>query len=102
MYMFSIVFTDIVLDHLEDTGEQDTTMEKYFGTLYDSFFTLFRAILNGISWYDAADALRPINLLWVQWFHFYIAFCGLATLRKVEASYPSPSACVAWQVSSQC
>ncbi|OLP96190.1 Sodium channel protein [Symbiodinium microadriaticum] len=87
MYMFSIVFTDIVLDHLEDTGEQDTTMEKYFGTLYDSFFTLFRAILNGISWYDAADALRPINLLWVQWFHFYIAFCQFAVLNVMTGVF---------------
>ena len=74
------MFTDIALDHVADTGVPDERLDVYFGTIYRSVSTLFRALLNGFSWSDAADALQPINLFWVQWFHFYIAFCAMAAL----------------------
>lgn len=81
VYIFSILFTDVVLDHLQYDGTSSIGDEKlamYFGTIFSSCTTLFRSLLNGFSWYDAADALGGVHSFWAQMFHFYMAFCRFA------------------------
>lgn len=55
---------------------------EYFGTLQKSMTTLFRTISDGITWNVSADSLLEIQFgqVWVQLYHFYVAFCGLTRL----------------------
>lgn len=78
IYIFGILFTDVLLDFRETAGSTSPDLEqmkKYFGNLGSSSATLFRAISDGISWEIAADSLQPAGHFWVQLFHFYVAFC---------------------------
>ncbi|CAJ1329781.1 unnamed protein product, partial [Effrenium voratum] len=91
MYIFGILFTDLVIDFLfeeEQLGAaQHPLLEKYFGTLYLSMITLFRSISNGLTWHEAADALMPMGMVWVQVFHFYVAFCSFALLNVMTGVF---------------
>lgn len=94
IYIFSILFTDIVLDFLEenlnntsaDADVQDN-LQWYFGNIYTSGETLFRSLLCGFSWIHAADALWPVGTFWVQLFHFYMAFCTLAVMNVITGVF---------------
>jgi hypothetical protein len=80
-YIFGILFTDAVLDHiiLADLAGQSTEVsdqaELYFGALSSSSTTLYRTISDGLTWHVAADTLRQMEFgeFWVQVFHFYAA-----------------------------
>jgi len=85
-YSFGIMFTDAVLDYQLEHGE-DPVLKQYFGTVYASVSTLFRAILGGIDWELAADALEAVGTVWVQLFHLYIAFCGFAVLNVMTGVF---------------
>ncbi|CAJ1405245.1 unnamed protein product [Effrenium voratum] len=90
VYIFSILFTDVVLDHLQYDGTSSIGDEKlamYFGTIFSSCTTLFRSLLNGFSWYDAADALGGVHSFWAQMFHFYMAFCTFAVMNVMTGVF---------------
>ncbi|CAK9108820.1 unnamed protein product [Durusdinium trenchii] len=85
-YSFGIMFTDAVLDYIDSNGPHPV-LQMYFGTVYLSCATLFRSILGGTDWDIAADALEEIDMLWVQLFHLYIAFCGFAVLNVMTGVF---------------
>lgn len=85
-YSFGILFTDAVLDYAASNGPDEAQM-RYFGTVYTSVITLFRAILGGLDWEYAADALLPVGAFWVQIFHLYIAFSGFAVLNVMTGVF---------------
>ncbi|CAE7506213.1 CAC [Symbiodinium natans] len=92
IYIFSILFTDAVIDHVRDLQVEklnNTELEESFGTLYDSYLTLFRSISNGVTWGEPADALEsiPEGTIWVQLFQFYIAFCSFAVLNVMTGVF---------------
>ncbi|CAE7240222.1 CACNA1H [Symbiodinium natans] len=88
IYSFGILFTDAVLYHLFWSGEADEGhLKMYFGSVMSSCNTLFRALMNGFDWSVAADALLPLGDFWVQLFHLYIAFCGLAVLNVITGVF---------------
>jgi len=92
IYIFSILFTDAVIDFVRETGVaelSDTVLEQSFGTLYESYLTLFRSISNGVTWGEPANALSriPEGSIWVQLFHFYIAFCSFAVLNVMTGVF---------------
>ena len=65
----------------------DADLKLYFGSVFHSCTTLFRALMNGFDWSVAADALLPLGEFWVQLFHLYIAFCGLAVLNVITGVF---------------
>ncbi|CAJ1379963.1 unnamed protein product [Effrenium voratum] len=85
-YSFGLLFTDAVLDHAVNNGP-DAAQMRYFGTVYTSVITLFRAILGGLDWELAADSLHSVGWVWVQVFHVYIAFCGFAVLNVMTGVF---------------
>ncbi|CAE7746352.1 Scn11a [Symbiodinium sp. CCMP2592] len=89
IYIFGILFTDVVLNHLWEEGRtaESEDVQQYFGTLYASIITLFRSISNGITWEKAANSLEPISTFWVQVFHFYVAFCSFALLNVMTGVF---------------
>jgi len=100
IYIFGILFTDAVLDFIIEGRDPETSLTDYdaqalalvtpyFGTLYDSVITLFRAISDGLTWNQPADALAeiPLGTFWVTLFHFYIAFCSFAVLNVMTGVF---------------
>ena len=84
IYSFGILFTDMTLQHLElYAGAGDAQLQTYFGSLYISCNTLFRSLLEGFDWVDAAESLRPMGAAFVQLFHLYMAVGGLAILNVI-------------------
>lgn len=87
MYIFGILFTDVVLNYLmEHEGDHDE-LQLYFGSLYSSVVTLFRSIANGLTWGQAADSLEETGFFWVQIFHLYVAFCSFALLNVMTGVF---------------
>lgn len=88
IYSFSILFTDSVHSHVLSEPHQDVSLAvKYFGGVFISCETLFRACLSGFDWVEAADSLRPIGLIWVNLFHVYVAFCSFAVLNVITGVF---------------
>jgi len=104
MYIFAILFTDAALDYiieLKDQVEPLTVDEenhladvsRYFGSLYRSFITMYQVISDGLTWSSPAHALYQLPALgpylWVQLFHFYIAFVAFAVLNVMTGFFCS-------------
>ncbi|CAJ1448643.1 unnamed protein product [Effrenium voratum] len=89
MYIFAILFTDAVLNHVvshkneASLGQSEADAVKFFGTLHDAVLTLFQTISDGLTWNVPASALASIELggTWVTLFYFYVAFCSFAVLN---------------------
>jgi len=88
-YAFSVLFTDAALDYIyENTMDEGAELlDKYYGSVYKSTETLFRALLGGLDWSVPADALLPLGIFWVQLFHWYIAFCSFAVLNVMTGVF---------------
>ncbi|CAJ1349132.1 unnamed protein product [Effrenium voratum] len=97
IYIFGILFTDAVLDHIIEQQTAGADLEKqeladvatYFGTLYQSCLTLFKCISDGLTWNEPSTALTriPLGDFWAQLFHFYIAFCSFAVLNVMTGVF---------------
>jgi len=92
IYVFAIVFTDAVTQHLIDRlGEEHTPTEldliRRFGTLHISMHTLFRCISNGISWDSVIEPLIQVSWLLGYAFSTYIAFCCFAVLNVMTGVF---------------
>ena len=88
IYSFGILFADAALDHsLRYSLGDEHALMLYFGGVYLSCQTLFRAILGGLDWEVAANALIDVGWFWVQLFHTYIAFCGFAVLNVMTGVF---------------
>jgi len=85
IYSFGILFTDMALQYLEETS--DPVLDNFFGSVYQSCSTLFRALLEGFDWVTAADALQPVGVIWVQFFHVYMTVGGLAILNVITGVF---------------
>mmetsp|Transcript_22824 Transcript_22824/g.52850 ORF Transcript_22824/g.52850 Transcript_22824/m.52850 type:complete len:570 (-) Transcript_22824:77-1786(-) len=98
IYIFGILFTDAVLDFVIESQNSDLPLPTngvgedvayYFGTLYSSTNTLFRTVTNGVTWKNPAELLAqvPLGDLWVQLYHFYVAFCTFAVLNVLTGVF---------------
>jgi len=92
MYVFAIVFTDAVTQHLTDRfGEEHRPTElaliECFGTLHASMHTLFRCISDGLTWGPVVESLIQVNWALGYLFSIYIAFCCFAVLNLMTASF---------------
>merc|ERR1711924_486292 len=53
MYVFAIIFVQQSVSYAETTGERDSELDKFWGSLPSSFMTLFMTVTNGFSWKEA-------------------------------------------------
>eukprot|EP00931_Biecheleriopsis_adriatica_P031228 TRINITY_DN18338_c0_g2_i1.p1 TRINITY_DN18338_c0_g2~~TRINITY_DN18338_c0_g2_i1.p1 ORF type:complete len:633 (+),score=77.52 TRINITY_DN18338_c0_g2_i1:198-1901(+) len=93
MFAFSIMFTDVVTEHLYvshlpwEASTVEAEMQKYFGSLPLSMMTLFQAISGGVSWREPVDTLVSIHWAWGYGFATYIAFCYFAVLNVMTGVF---------------
>ncbi|CAE7888032.1 Cacna1h [Symbiodinium necroappetens] len=92
IYSFGVLFTDASLQYM-DSNEANASephlqkLQLYFGGVYASSITLFRTLLAGFDWIEAAEALSPMGLWWVQLFHIYVAFGDFALLNVITGVF---------------
>merc|ERR1712019_48326 len=80
IYVFAICFTQAATDHLKSKGTNEpwasglSEVNRQFGSLGRTVYTLVQAMLGGVSWGVISDALLTVNWTAVLLFFFYIAF----------------------------
>lgn len=83
---FGILFTDGASEHMVSHGV-DPQLMKYYGSLFVTMSTLFKAITGGIDWEVAAEPLESMNALYSITFYSYMAFSIFALLNVVNAMF---------------
>mmetsp|Transcript_26639 Transcript_26639/g.35900 ORF Transcript_26639/g.35900 Transcript_26639/m.35900 type:complete len:282 (+) Transcript_26639:1-846(+) len=87
LYVFAILFTQSATDYIKSIRElQQTPMmapevQRMFGTIPNTLYSLLQAMLGGVSWGVASDALFDIHWTSAGLFFFYIFFTMLAFLN---------------------
>lgn len=94
IYMFGIVFTQLVLSHrieYEEKEKDDEHMQAlyyWWGTLFRSCLSLYEAILGGVDWDDVCwPLMQRVSILLGPIFIVYIAFSVLAMMNVITGIF---------------
>lgn len=79
LFIMSLIFMSATANFLkarfgEDETEHMAQMKNYFGTLSDSFLSLFKSITGGIEWEKLGDGLMKIGNVYGCLFLLYLSF----------------------------
>lgn len=83
---FGILFTDGASDYMVAHGV-DPELQKYYGSLFVTMSTLFKAISGGIDWEVAVEPLAGLSALYSVIFYGYMSFSVFALLNVVNAMF---------------
>lgn len=84
--VFGIFFTDGATQYIAKHGE-DGALRLFYGGLFTSMGTLFKAVSGGLDWNDALDPLMMLAWPYPVIFYFYILFSFIALLNVVSAIF---------------
>lgn len=98
IYVFGILFTQGVSDHLAELGDgkdlasiqctaDQVILKQYYGSLFKSMYTLFKAVAGGISWDVVVEPLGSASPIFVALFTIFIAFVYFAVLNVVTGVF---------------
>eukprot|EP00931_Biecheleriopsis_adriatica_P015481 TRINITY_DN11804_c0_g3_i1.p1 TRINITY_DN11804_c0_g3~~TRINITY_DN11804_c0_g3_i1.p1 ORF type:complete len:642 (-),score=86.20 TRINITY_DN11804_c0_g3_i1:29-1954(-) len=95
MYSFSLIFAEAAISHLTlhldkrpwEGESAEAVLAHHFGDIPLSMDTLFRAVSNGISWAEAANALEEVDPAWSYLFSFYIFIVLFAVINVLTAVF---------------
>jgi len=97
IYVFGILFTQAVNDHLvetldeygmlRDVADDHWVLPMYWGSLPRAMFTLFQSISGGLNWDIVARSLSEIHTMWTVLFACFIAFTHFAVLNVVTGVF---------------
>jgi len=88
-FVCSIYFTEFVLTRKVEGGLKDKAeLDRYFGSLTTTMFSLFQAICGGVDWGTLTDVLeRESGVLIVFPFFLYIVFNQIAMLNVISGIF---------------
>lgn len=88
IYVFAIFFTQGATDYKQEKGvDADPDVDKWFGSLLRTIYSLVLSMLGGVSWYEVSDPLLVIHWTQVALFFFYITFTILAVLNIITGVF---------------
>jgi len=87
LYMFGVVFTQATNEALINDDWEDRALRRYYGTVEDSVFTLFKSVTGGVDWEDVAKPLANLGPLWLVLFLIYLTFVLFAVLNVVTGVF---------------
>jgi len=90
IYVFAIILTQGATEHMQGSGVRDEGLSFYFGTLFTSMYTLFKAMSGGVNWADVSDAMTASGGgLWPYEVIFcaYMFFCLFAVINIVTGVF---------------
>lgn len=86
MYIFGIMFTQAATDHiLRSPGDDEVRL--YWGALWRSSYTLFKAVTGGVSWQDVSTPLGRVHGIMETIFICFISFTYFAVLNVVTGVF---------------
>jgi len=94
MYIFAIVFTQSLSDHLIDLGGQSLREKEeysdlmfYYGSMPRAILTLFKSIIGGVDWEVVLLPLSKVGWVLGLLFLGYISFVQLAVMNVVTGLF---------------
>merc|ERR1719362_2146126 len=92
IYIFATVLTAGVAAHLAESGVphhylDETRLKEFYGTLWDSMYTLFKAICGGVSWGEMAQPLQTVGPIHFLIFLAYISITIFSVLNLVTGVF---------------
>lgn len=92
IYVFGTYFTQMAADfNREYESElslmQTERLEKRFGSVMRTIYSLVLSMLQGIGWEECTDALIEIGILPTLMFFFYICFTTLAVMNIITGTF---------------
>lgn len=90
IYVFAIILTQGATEHMQGSALKDEGLRYYFGTLFTSMYTLFKAMSGGLNWADVSDAMTASGEgLWPYEVIFcaYMFFCLFAVINIVTGVF---------------
>jgi len=90
MFLFGCIFlqgaTQYVRTHVRDDANV-SFLEQFFSSVPVTMLTLFMSITSGVSWWEVADVLWDIGVVYAMLFVLYIACMYLALLNIVTGIF---------------
>mmetsp|Transcript_78145 Transcript_78145/g.253601 ORF Transcript_78145/g.253601 Transcript_78145/m.253601 type:complete len:643 (+) Transcript_78145:103-2031(+) len=88
-YTIAVVLTQAATDWLKDqkTRGHDSPIERYYGTLWESMYTLFKSMSGGVSWGEVAGPLKEMSMLYFSIFLVFIFFTIFSVLNIVTGVF---------------
>eukprot|EP00928_Gymnodinium_smaydae_P092705 TRINITY_DN7664_c0_g1_i2.p1 TRINITY_DN7664_c0_g1~~TRINITY_DN7664_c0_g1_i2.p1 ORF type:complete len:352 (+),score=70.71 TRINITY_DN7664_c0_g1_i2:1095-2150(+) len=87
MYMFALVFTQLVID-ARAAGYTSDVLERHYGHIYLSLLTLFQTITNGVSWQQVAEPLgSEVSVFALVLFLTYVYFSQFALINVITGIF---------------
>jgi len=89
MYIFALLFMQGVVGHLNENPDSSMSlqMDKYYGSLYKSLWTLLCAVTGGYDWATTAEPITHIGYSYIFAFLFYISFVLLGLLNILNGIF---------------
>merc|ERR1712048_1314425 len=89
IYVFAMILTQAVGGFKETNGCADAPdLCEYWGGLFVSMLSLFKAIAGGISWHEILVPLQKnLDATWVMVFLFYVVFLYFAVLNVITGVF---------------
>merc|ERR1719272_655998 len=84
MFMFSIFFMQGAVAYIKDVDYDNNVRAGFalwYGSLYESMFSLLAAILGGADWMEILRPLRQVSEIYSITFAFYIVFTVVGVLN---------------------
>jgi len=89
LYFFAVFFTQGATEYKSNYGiGADARMERYYGNLSLSMFTLYKAMTAGVAWGDVLQVLMDrMHWFYVMLFLLFISFALFAVLNVVTGVF---------------
>lgn len=88
IYLFSVYFTQLILDYRTSHGDLNPVLDRYYGSLGRTIISLFASISGGLSWLSAVEPLMDeVSPCLGFVFSFYVAFSTFAMMNVVTGVF---------------
>lgn len=89
MYIFGLLFMQGVRGHLSEmpTSSYVSALDKYYGSLDKTFWTLIGSVTGGYDWAIVAEPICAIGFTYVFFFLLYISFVMLGLLNILNGIF---------------
>mmetsp|Transcript_81182 Transcript_81182/g.250550 ORF Transcript_81182/g.250550 Transcript_81182/m.250550 type:complete len:695 (+) Transcript_81182:236-2320(+) len=95
MYLFSIVFMQGAILHLQGKHEDNELPEpviidgvvQWYNSVINTMYTLLASIVNGVGWVDVAKPLESISMVYRWLFSFYVVFVVIGVLNVLTGIF---------------
>eukprot|EP00746_Dinoflagellata_sp_MGD_P145813 gnl/MRDRNA2_/MRDRNA2_78375_c0_seq3.p1 gnl/MRDRNA2_/MRDRNA2_78375_c0~~gnl/MRDRNA2_/MRDRNA2_78375_c0_seq3.p1 ORF type:complete len:353 (-),score=64.71 gnl/MRDRNA2_/MRDRNA2_78375_c0_seq3:262-1320(-) len=101
-YTFGVYFTQLAAEKIKQNGNtaeghsRSEDLRTYYGGMYTTLISMFKAISGGADWGDIAEPLAELGTGYYLLFCFYIAFVVFAMMNVVTSVFVEQAAKNAW------